>query len=413
MNLKENMSSLEYENFENQYKTLTLGIVDIIPKEDFKNKLIKSIVNKKPLKVKLGLDPTAPDIHLGHTVVLNKLRQFQNFGHTIQIVIGDFTARIGDPTGKSEARIQLSETEVEKNAKTYFNQFQKVLDMDNVQVHYNSNWFSKLNFEESINLSSKITVARLLERNDFENRYSNNLPISLHEFFYPLMQGYDSVVLESDIEIGGTDQHFNLLMGRHLQEAYQKEKQVTFTTPLLEGLDGKDKMSKSKNNYVSLEDSPKNMFGKIMSIPDELIVKYFKLLTPISFEKLSQIEKGLQNNKIHPKDAKMELAKNIVSIYYTNEVAEIAYKEFINVFQKNSLPDDIPEYKWIKDDSINIVELVYELQLLPSKSQIRNMIKNNGIKVNSKKVEDSSQVIEIENNMIIQIGKRKFIKIIL
>ena len=227
------------------------------------------------------------------------------------------------------------------------------------------------------------------------------------------MQGYDSVVLESDIEIGGTDQHFNLLMGRHLQEAYQKEKQVTFTTPLLEGLDGKDKMSKSKNNYVSLEDSPKNMFGKIMSIPDELIVKYFKLLTPISFEKLSQIEKGLQNNKIHPKDAKMELAKNIVSIYYTNEVAEIAYKEFINVFQKNSLPDDIPEYKWIKDDSINIVELVYELQLLPSKSQIRNMIKNNGIKVNSKKVEDSSQVIEIENNMIIQIGKRKFIKIIL
>lgn len=282
----------------------------------------------------MGLDPTAPDIHLGHTVVLNKLRQFQDYGHTIQIVIGDFTARIGDPTGKSEARVQLDEKEVKKNAKTYFDQFRKVLNMDKVQVFYNAEWFSKLNFEESISLSSKITVARLLERNDFENRYRNNLPISLHEFFYPLMQGYDSVVLESDIEIGGTDQHFNLLMGRHLQESYQKSKQVILTLPLLEGLDGVEKMSKSKGNYISLEDTPTNMFGKLMSIPDELIVKYFKLLTPIDIDKVNEIELVLKNQTLHPKECKMNLAETIVSIYYTNEIAKDTYKEFNNIFKK-------------------------------------------------------------------------------
>ncbi|WP_436884016.1 tyrosine--tRNA ligase [Mammaliicoccus sciuri] len=400
------------EDFEKQFKTLVSGTVDVIPQNEFRDKLTNSVVTKKPLKIKLGLDPTAPDIHLGHTVVLNKLRQFQDYGHTIQIVIGDFTARIGDPTGKSEARVQLDEKEVKKNAKTYFEQFRKVLNMDKVQVFYNAEWFSKLNFEESISLSSKITVARLLERNDFENRYRNNLPISLHEFFYPLMQGYDSVVLESDIEIGGTDQHFNLLMGRHLQESYQKSKQVILTLPLLEGLDGVEKMSKSKGNYISLEDSPTNMFGKLMSIPDDLIVKYFKLLTPIDIDKVNEIESGLQNQTLHPKECKMNLAETIVSIYYNNEIAKDTYKEFNNIFKKNLVPDDIPEYNWTDNKSINIVELVHQLNLLPSKNQIRNMINNNGIKVNSVKIDNINQIIEIENKMIIQIGKRKFIKLI-
>lgn len=400
------------ENFEKQFKTLVSGTVDVIPQNEFRNKLINSVATEKPLKIKLGLDPTAPDIHLGHTVVLNKLRQFQDYGHTIQIVIGDFTARIGDPTGKSEARVQLDEKEVKKNAKTYFEQFRKVLNMDKVQVFYNAEWFSKLNFEESISLSSKITVARLLERNDFENRYRNNLPISLHEFFYPLMQGYDSVVLESDIEIGGTDQHFNLLMGRHLQESYQKSKQVILTLPLLEGLDGVEKMSKSKGNYISLEDTPTNMFGKLMSIPDELIVKYFKLLTPIDIDKVNEIELGLKNQTLHPKECKMNLAETIVSIYYTNEIAKDTYKEFNNIFKKNLVPEDIPEYIWTDNRSINIVELVYQLNLLPSKNQIRNMINNNGIKVNSVKIDNVNQIIEIENNMIIQIGKKKFVRLI-
>lgn len=400
------------ENFEKQFKTLVSGTVDVIPQNEFRNKLINSVATEKPLKIKLGIDPTAPDIHLGHTVVLNKLRQFQDYGHTIQIVIGDFTARIGDPTGKSEARVQLDEKEVKKNAKTYFEQFRKVLNMDKVQVFYNAEWFSKLNFEESISLSSKITVARLLERNDFENRYRNNLPISLHEFFYPLMQGYDSVVLESDIEIGGTDQHFNLLMGRHLQESYQKSKQVILTLPLLEGLDGVEKMSKSKGNYISLEDTPTNMFGKLMSIPDELIVKYFKLLTPIDIDKVNEIELGLKNQTLHPKECKMNLAETIVSIYYTNEIAKDTYKEFNNIFKKNLVPEDIPEYNWTDNRSINIVELVYQLNLLPSKNQIRNMINNNGIKVNSVKIDNVNQIIEIENNMIIQIGKRKFVRLI-
>lgn len=400
------------ENFEKQFKTLVSGTVDVIPQNEFREKLINSVATGKPLKIKLGLDPTAPDIHLGHTVVLNKLRQFQDYGHTIQIVIGDFTARIGDPTGKSEARVQLDEKEVKKNAKTYFDQFRKVLNMDKVQVFYNAEWFSKLNFEESISLSSKITVARLLERNDFENRYRNNLPISLHEFFYPLMQGYDSVVLESDIEIGGTDQHFNLLMGRHLQESYQKSKQVILTLPLLEGLDGVEKMSKSKGNYISLEDTPTNMFGKLMSIPDELIVKYFKLLTPIDIDKVNEIKLGLQNQTLHPKECKMNLAETIVSIYYTNEIAKDTYKEFNNIFKKNLVPEDIPEYNWTDNRSINIVELVYQLNLLPSKNQIRNMINNNGIKVNSVKIDNVNQIIEIENNMIIQIGKRKFVRLI-
>ncbi|WP_239763545.1 tyrosine--tRNA ligase [Mammaliicoccus sp. I-M35] len=400
------------ENFEKQFKNLVSGTVDVIPQNEFRDKLINSVASEKPLKIKLGLDPTAPDIHLGHTVVLNKLRQFQDYGHTIQIVIGDFTARIGDPTGKSEARVQLDEKEVKKNAKTYFDQFRKVLNMDKVQVFYNAEWFSKLNFEESISLSSKITVARLLERNDFENRYRNNLPISLHEFFYPLMQGYDSVVLESDIEIGGTDQHFNLLMGRHLQESYQKSKQVILTLPLLEGLDGVEKMSKSKGNYISLEDTPTNMFGKLMSIPDELIVKYFKLLTPIDIDKINEIELGLQKQTLHPKECKMNLAETIVSIYYNNEIAKDTYKEFNNIFKKNLVPEDIPEYSWTGNRAINIVELVYQLNLLPSKTQIRNMIDNNGIKVNSVKIDNVNQIIQIKNNMIIQIGKRKFIKLI-
>ncbi|MDX8365644.1 tyrosine--tRNA ligase [Cytobacillus sp. IB215665] len=396
---------------ERQLRIYKNGVEEIIPEAELKDKLSRSLLKNEPLKIKLGLDPSAPDVHLGHTVVLNKLKQFQDNGHIVQLIIGDFTGKIGDPTGKSAVRKQLTNEEVKKNAKTYFEQFSKVLDMDKVELYYNAKWLSSLNFEDIIHLSAKITVARLIERNDFSNRISTGKPISLHEFFYPLMQGYDSVVLESDVELGGTDQHFNVLMGRHLQEHYEKEKQVVMMLPLLEGLDGVEKMSKSKNNYIGIEEEPSQMFGKTMSIPDSLILKYFNLVTDLSIDEKQQISQGLKDGSLHPRDAKIYLSKTIVDIFHGNEAAEKAEEHFRTVFQKGSIPKDIPEVKWNESLKVPIVELLVKLKMQYSKSEARRMIKNGGIRINTIKVNDSNLLVDIEDGMILQVGKRKFVKI--
>jgi tyrosyl-tRNA synthetase len=401
----------QHAEVERQISLYLSGVVETIPESELRNKVARSIQTGKPLKIKLGLDPTAPDVHLGHTVVLNKLKQFQENGHIIQLIIGDFTGKIGDPTGKSSVRKQLTDEDVKRNAKTYFEQFGCVLDMEKVKLFYNSEWLTPLNLEDVIRLSSSITVARLIERNDFSNRIAAGKPISLHEFFYPLMQGYDSVALESDIELGGTDQHFNVLMGRHVQEHYGKEKQVVMLLPLLEGLDGVDKMSKSKHNYIGIDEPPNQIFGKTMSIPDELIGKYFDLATDLPVEEKQTISAGLTDGTLHPRDAKIRLARTIVSMFHGEKAAESAVRHFQNVFQKGALPDDIPSIEWKGDPSISIIELLVGLGMQSSKSEARRMIKNGGIRIDGEKVLDTDMVVPVTDGMIVQVGKRKFVKV--
>ncbi|UHA60095.1 tyrosine--tRNA ligase [Metabacillus litoralis] len=412
--MSESNKKLTEEQLQEVKRQLTIysqGVQEIIPTEELEAKIAKSVYENRPLKIKLGLDPSAPDVHLGHTVVLNKMRQFQENGHVIQLIIGDFTGKIGDPTGKSVARKQLTDEEVKHNAKTYFEQFAKVIDMDKVELRYNSKWLSQLNFEDVIQLAGKITVARLLERDDFEERIAFNKPISLHEFFYPLMQGYDSVMVECDIELGGTDQHFNILMGRHFQEKYGKEKQVALLMPLLEGLDGVEKMSKSKKNYIGIDESPQEMYGKAMSIPDELMSKYFELVTDFTPDKVKTIKEDLKSDILHPRDAKMLLAKTIVRMYHGKAEAEKAEEHFVTVFQKGTMPDEIPVVTWKGQDELSILDLVVKLELLSSKSEVRRMINNNGIKLNGEKVEDPQLEVLITDGLVVQVGKRKFIKI--
>lgn len=396
---------------ERQISLYQNGVVETIPENELRDKVARSIQTGKPLKIKLGLDPTAPDVHLGHTVVLNKLKQFQENGHIIQLIIGDFTGKIGDPTGKSTVRKQLTDEDVKVNAQTYFEQFGRVLDMEKVELYYNSEWLTPLNLEDVIRLSSSITVARLIERNDFSNRIAAGKPISLHEFFYPLMQGYDSVALESDIELGGTDQHFNVLMGRHLQEHYRKEKQVVMLLPLLEGLDGVDKMSKSKHNYIGIDEPPNEIFGKTMSIPDELIVKYFNLVTDLPLEEKQTISDGLADGTLHPRDAKVRLARTIVSMFHGEEAAAAAVEHFQTVFQKGALPEDIPSVEWKGASEVAIIELLVGLGMQSSKSEARRMIKNGGIRIDGEKVLDTEMLVSVTDGIIVQVGKRKFVRV--
>jgi tyrosyl-tRNA synthetase len=399
------------QEVEHQLKVLQRGVVNIVPEEDLKVKIEKSIATNRPLKIKLGLDPSAPDVHIGHTVVLHKLRQFQELGHEIQLLIGDFTGKIGDPTGKSETRKPLTDEQIKENAKTYFEQFAKVIDMKETRVYYNSEWLSKLNFADVVELSAKMTVARMLERDDFSKRYKEGQPISVHEFFYPLMQGYDSVALESDIELGGTDQTFNVLMGRHLQEEYGKEKQVAMMLPLLEGLDGERKMSKSLGNYIGIDENPNDIYGKAMSIPDELMMKYYELATEIPMEEIEEMRNGLENNTVHPRDLKMRLGKTFVEMYHGKEAAEKAEEHFKTVFQKGNLPTDIPEVSWTGEEEVWVVKFLVDLGLQNSNGEARRMIQNGGVKINQEKVEDVQLQVKPEDDMIVQVGKRKFVKI--
>ena len=393
-----------------QVRQIKHGVADLINEQDLIKKIEKSIKENKPLVVKLGLDPTAPDIHLGHTVPLRKLRLFQEFGHQVVIVIGGFTARIGDPTGKSVTRPPLTKEEVLKNAETYKTQIFKVLDPEKTIVRDNSEWLETMNFADVLRLASSYTVARMMERDDFNNRFKEGRAIGVHEFMYPLMQGHDSVALHADVEFGGTDQTFNLLMGRHLQELEGQEPQVVITMPLLEGLDGVQKMSKSLGNYIGIDEEPKEMYGKAMSIPDELMMRYFMLVTDMPIEEQEDMEKRLESGELHPRDAKMQLARTIVRLYHGEEAALEAEEEFKRVFQQRALPTDIPEYALdAPTEPIFVPQFCTDAGLTASNGEARRSIKAGAFKVNGEKYTEEN--LTLEEGMIVQVGKRKFIKI--
>lgn len=399
-----------------QMEILKTGAAEIIPEEELKEKIRKSLINNKPLIVKLGLDPTAPDIHLGHTVPLQKMRQFQDLGHQAVIIIGDFTGRIGDPSGKSETRKPLTEEELHRNAETYKEQVFKILDPEKTEIVYNADWLGKLTFEDVIKLAANCTVARMLERDDFAKRYAEERPISIHEFFYPLMQGYDSVAQESDVELGGTDQKFNLLMGRSLQKDFGQEPQIALTTPILEGLDGVHKMSKSLGNYIGVYESPREMFGKTMSIPDELMIRYFELVTKVQVEEIRKLAKGLSEGSIHPRDLKMRLGWEIVRIYHGEEEADLAKEEFVKMFQKKEAPDEMPEISLAdlgagSDNRIELVSLLTGAGLAPSRGEARRLIEQGGIRINDEKISEAQAMVTLAVGDIIKAGKRKFIRI--
>ena len=402
-------------NIEEQLAVLKRGVSDLISEEDLKEKLLEAKKEGRPLRVKLGLDPTAADIHLGHAVVLRKLKQFQDFGHEVYLIIGDFTGMIGDPTGKSETRKQLTEKEVKENARTYEEQFTKILNPDKTNLVFNGDWLGELKFEDVIKLSSKYTVARMLEREDFSSRYQEEKPISIHEFFYPLMQGYDSVAINADIELGGTDQRFNLLVGRNLQKEYGQKAQVIMMMPLLEGLDGVNKMSKSLGNYIGVFDEANDMYGKVMSLPDELIARYFELLTDISREKLAEIKEVLNNKDSNPMTIKKQLAWEIVAQYHDRKAANNAASEFARVFSKGELPEDIPvleiEKANLEDGKMWIVKLIAVSGLVDSNSQARRMIKQGAVSIDDEKYEKINIDIEVKDDMVIKIGKRRFARI--
>ena len=394
-----------------QFRLISYGVADLLPEDEFKKKLEKAVATNTPLIVKLGLDPTAPDIHLGHTVVLRKLKLFQDFGHKVIILIGDFTARIGDPTGKSVTRPPLTEEQVITNAKTYQEQIFKVLDPEKTEVRFNSEWLSKLDFADVLKLASKYTVARMLERDDFHKRYTEGRPISIHEFMYPLMQGYDSIALKADVEFGGTDQTFNLLMGRHLQGEEGMPEQTIITMPILEGLDGVQKMSKSLGNYIGISEAPSEMYGKAMSIPDELMMRYFMLVTDMSIEEQEQLSQDLESGAAHPRDVKMKLAHTIVRLYHGEEAANFGQEEFVRVFQKHAMPTDIPEYKVaITDEAVFVPQLLSDAGLTASNGEARRSIKAGAFKIDGEKCNEEH--IVLKDGMVLQVGKRKFIKIV-
>ena len=392
-------------NINEQIKIISKGVDEIIGVDELKEKL----ANNNPLTVKLGLDPSAPDIHLGHTVVLRKLRQLQDLGHDIVIIIGDFTGRIGDPTGKSKARKALTTEQVLKNAKTYEDQIFKVLDKDKTKVKFNSEWLSKMNFEDVIRLGSKMTVARMLEREDFKKRYENQMPISIHEFFYPLMQGFDSVEIKADIELGGTDQRFNLLMGRMLQKEFEQEVQCIIMMPLLEGLDGINKMSKSLGNYIGIDEDAKDMFEKIMTIPDELIVKYFELVTDVHPDEVEKIKESLRDGA-NQRDIKMQLGREIVELYHGKEAVRDAEERFKLVFQKREIPEDIKTVV-VNKDNLDLAEIVTNNELVKSKNEFRRLVAQDGVKINGQKLRNIEDLI-LGEEIVMQIGKNKFVKII-
>ena len=365
-----------------------------------------------PLRVKLGMDPTRPDLHLGHTVVLRKVREFQRLGHQIVLIVGGATAMIGDPSGKSETRPALSKEQVEENAKSYFEQMSKVVDITKAEVVNNADWLHKLSFMELLQLAGKVTVAQMMTRDDFAKRYAEGKPISIHEFFYPLMQAYDSVAIDADIEFGGTDQRFNTLLGRDIQAAYGKKyPQMVMLLPLIEGTDGVVKMSKTYPEHcISLTDSAKDMFGKLMSIPDSLIVKYYDLLTDVTDEELKEIENQLKDGSVNPRNIKMHLAHMITSEYHGTDGADKAQEEFINVFSNKGIPDDIPEIKGANGKQM--VDLLLELGFTQSKGEGKRLIQGGGVKLDNEKIIDLAYVVNLDKDVILQAGKRKFAKLV-
>ncbi|MGC6247400.1 tyrosine--tRNA ligase [Bisgaard Taxon 45] len=382
---------------------LKRGVDEILSEAD----LIEKLKENRPLRVKLGADPTAPDIHLGHTVVLNKLRQFQQFGHEVIFLIGDFTGIVGDPSGKNTTRPPLSRDDVLRNAETYKQQIYKILDPQKTRIVFNSSWLGELGTEGMIRLTSNYTVARMLERDDFKKRFSHNQPIAIHEFIYPLLQGYDSVALDADIELGGTDQKFNLLVGRELQKSAGQKPQVAITLPLLVGLDGEKKMSKSLGNYIGVAESPSEMFGKVMSISDELMWDWYNLLSFRPLTEIAQLKQDVENGR-NPRDIKVLLAKEIIARFHSDADAEAAEQEFINRFQKGAIPDEMPEFTF--DAEIGLANLLKEAGLVASTSEANRMVQQGGVKIDGEKVEDAKLIVTA-GTAVYQVGKRKFARV--
>ena len=398
-------------NIDEQLSYLRRGSVDLIREEDLRAKLERSAKTSKPLRVKLGVDPTSPDIHLGHTVVVRKLKAFQDLGHTAIYLIGDFTAMIGDPSGRNVTRPPLTRDEIEFNSKTYRDQVFKLLDPDKTEIRYNSEWMGKFDAADFIRLAARTTVRQILERDDFEKRMNAQQPISLHELLYPLVQGYDSVALEADVELGGTDQKFNLLSGRNLQREYDQEPQVVVTTPLLEGLDGVQKMSKSYGNYIGIDEPATEMFGKVMSISDDLMWRYYDLLTDTPADDLNALKFRCESGAENPRDAKVALAKSIITDFHSSEAAAEAEEDFNRRFVKKEIPDEIEE-KQIAAGTYKLAELLADTGLAASKGEARRLIEQGGVKVNGDKATNNAAEIAIgDSEILLQVGKRKFLKV--
>ncbi|NLG86636.1 MAG: tyrosine--tRNA ligase [Firmicutes bacterium] len=400
-----------------QMEVFLRGTAEVISPEELREKLRRADQEGRPLRIKLGVDPSAPEIHLGHTVPLRKLRQLQQIGHQIIFLVGDFTGRIGDPSGRSETRKQLTEEQMAINAKTYTDQVFKILDREKTIVEYNSHWLGALTFSEVIQLAAKTTVARILERDDFATRFAENRPIGLHEFLYPLMQGYDSVALKADVELGGTDQKFNLLMGRQLQRDFGLEPQICLMLPILEGLDGNQKMSKSLGNYIGIDEPPAEMYGKTMAIPDDLMLKYYELVTDVPMAEIRSIKSGLEKGTIHPRDAKMRLAREIVTLYHGQEAALEAEEAFKAVFQQGDIPDDVPEFSLApelldENGHIWIVRLLTSLELCASSSEARRLIRQGAVSIDNVKQKDPEALVKPHAGLLVRVGKRRFARLI-
>lgn len=394
-----------------QLEIIRRGAVEIIIEDDLLKKLERSVAAGKPLRVKAGFDPTAPDIHLGHTVLLNKMRQFQELGHEVIFLIGDFTGMIGDPTGKSETRRHLTRAEVVENAKTYEAQIYKVLDPKKTKIAFNSEWLTKMTAEDMIHLAAKYTVARMLEREDFRKRYEAQLPISIHEFLYPLIQGYDSVALKADVELGGTDQKFNLLVGRELQKEYGQEQQCLVLMPLLEGTDGVNKMSKSLGNYIGISEPAREIFGKMMSISDELMLRYYELLSSVSLSELEKIKLGVKDGSFHPMEAKKRLASEMVERFHSREEAERARQEFEKVFSSRRLPEDMPhmEIAW-ESQNMKLARIIALAGAAKSNSEARRLIQQGAVEVNEKQVREIDAELP-SGEYILRVGKKRFVRV--
>jgi tyrosyl-tRNA synthetase len=395
-----------------QLEIIGRGAVEILLEKELREKLENSRKSGTPLRVKAGFDPTAPDLHLGHTVLIHKLRQFQKLGHEVYFLIGDFTGMIGDPTGKTETRRALTREDVLKNAETYKEQVFKILDPDKTKVVFNSDWLSRMTASEMIALASKYTVARMLEREDFSKRFSNQLPISIHEFLYPLIQGYDSVALNADIELGGTDQKFNLLVGRELQREWGLEPQIVITMPLLEGLDGINKMGKSLGNYIGINEPPDEIFGKIMSISDELMLRYYELLSDLSIQELETLKTGLKTGNLHPMETKKALGREIVERYHGYSAAVTAEENFVKRFRENQVPEQMECFDLVTEGGKALLcKVLAEAGLVKSNSEGRRAIQQGGVKVNSEKIADENLELTSGNQYVLQVGKRRFAKV--
>ncbi|MFH1892389.1 MAG: tyrosine--tRNA ligase [Candidatus Zixiibacteriota bacterium] len=404
------------KNIKEQLRILTRNVVDSLPEGELEKKLAVSIKENRPLRVKQGFDPTAPDIHLGHTVGLRKLREFQELGHTVVVIVGDYTALVGDPSGRSATRPQLTSDQVESNAKTYLEQFFKIVDRNKAEVRRNGEWFSKMNFKEILELCSRFTIARMLERDDFEKRYKSGSPISIHELLYPLMQAYDSVAIKADIEIGGTEQLFNLLAGRQIQEAFGVEPQVALTLPILEGLDGEQRMSKSIGNYIGVAESADEIFGKIMSIPDKLILSYFRLLTDLPDDEIGSMEKQLADTTVNPMDTKKHLGVTIASMYASPDEAIAARENFEKVFSQKQVPDDMPVIECSENDFSETNEIFWpkfmaDHDIQKSSSDARRLIKQGGFYIDGERQSDLATALPFSGEHTLKVGKRGWYKI--